>query len=241
MKLILALLTLTTALLALDIEKREQVQPMKVSVIIPCHSKHADYLRDLLTSYQRQSVKPDEVVISLSNINEVPGHLIRQLESNPWPFQLKIIKHKGQLQPGLNRNAACEASIGDLLICQDADDIPHRQRVEILKYLFENYKIDFLIHKFCFSAFEAPHLTKTKIANACDHIIGIDENKLRSQQQGSPALTREVFQTVRWEQSMMGDFEDSAYNQIIQKVFKDYIILDVPLIIYRPQLSVWGK
>jgi hypothetical protein len=71
MKFILLFLMLTNTLLALGLEKRTQVQPMKVSVIIPCHSKHAVHLRNLLACYRRQSIPPDEVVISLSNINEV--------------------------------------------------------------------------------------------------------------------------------------------------------------------------
>lgn len=125
------------------LEKRDQPISHKVSVIVPCHSDHFPLLRTLLLQYQGQSVKPDEIVIALSNAGAVDPHQLGFLKKCSWPFELKIIESPHQQEPAVNRNLACRASTGDLIICQDADDLPHRQRVQVIKYLFEHYEIDF--------------------------------------------------------------------------------------------------
>jgi len=241
MKVLIFCLFLSLANLLVGLEKRDPVQPMKVSVIIPCHSNHFVLLRDLLQRYRMQSVVPDEIVISLSNIGQIDLRQLQALEKQSWPFRLKIIKHQEQLEPAINRNVACEASEGDLLICQDADDLPHRQRIQILKYLFENYKIDFLIHKFVFDEQEFPRCNLRDMPAVCDCIRGIDENKLTYIQQGCPALTRKVFQQVQWTKRNGGPFEDEVFKEKVFALFEDSFILSVPLVLYRSHLSAWDK
>jgi len=96
-----------------------------------------------------QTVLPDEVVISLSEIDKLNPALIKKFENKKYPFPVKLIKHRELLWAGPNRNSACEHAIGDIFICQDADDLPHPQRIEIIKYFFENFDVNHLIH--CFS------------------------------------------------------------------------------------------
>lgn len=227
--------------LLVGLEKREQPQPMKVSIIIPCHSNHFVLLRDLLQRYRTQSVPPDEIVISLSNVGQVDSRQLQVLEKSSWPFQLKILKHPEQLEPAVNRNLACMESEGDLLICQDADDLPHRQRVQIIKYLFENYQIDFLMHKFVFDEGEFFRCNLQEMAACCDRMRGIDERKLVYIQQGCPALTRNVFQKVQWEKRNGGPFEDGIFNGKVFALFENSYLLSIPLVLYRSHLSAWDK
>src|SRR5579862_7731339 len=116
-----------------SLERRPRPQPMKVSVIVPCHSSHPHFLENLLLQYLKQTSIPHEVVISLSQIDRVDPVEIAKIQNRRWPFILKLITHPDQLCASANRNAACRESSGDLLIMQDADDIPHRQRVEVIK------------------------------------------------------------------------------------------------------------
>jgi hypothetical protein len=241
MKNLITSLLLLFANLLIGLEKRDQFQPMKVSIIIPCHSNHFVLLQDLLRRYRIQSVPPDEIVISLSNIGEVDPRHLHILEKTSWPFQLKILKHQYQLEAGINRNLACAASEGDLLICQDADDFPHRQRVQIIKYLFENYKIDFLMHKFVFDEAEFSRCNLQDMAAACDCMRGIDEQKLIYITQGCPALTRNVFQKVQWEKRNGGPFEDGVFNGKVFSLFENSYLLSIPLLLYRSHLSAWDK
>lgn len=43
-------------------------------------------------------------------------------------------------------HARCISSEGEILITQDADDIPHPQKIEATEYFFSHYDVDHLIH-----------------------------------------------------------------------------------------------
>ena len=64
---------------------------VKVSVIIPCHFKHAYLLHPLLQLFERQTRLPDEVVISLSEANKVSRSIIATLENEEWLFPVKLL------------------------------------------------------------------------------------------------------------------------------------------------------
>ena len=127
------------------LEERSFSSPMTTSVIIPCHYMHFYLIQDLLTQFERQTAVPDEVVISLarSHYEKLDQAAIAAICGRSWAFTLKVVLAEDAVSsPGKNRNRACECSSGDLLICQDADDIPHPQRIEIIKHLFEHYRVD---------------------------------------------------------------------------------------------------
>ena len=134
---------------AKTIVKREFTEPLKTSIIIPCAGAHFQHLNVLLQSYEHQTCLPDEVVISLSSTEELNISEIDTMENNAWPFKIKILRTFGKQSAGLNRNIASSHATGDIFIYQDADDIPHPQRVEIVKFLFENYFIVRFLPYFC--------------------------------------------------------------------------------------------
>ena len=111
-----------------------QSSHVTTSVIIPCFYGHFKHLDELMNALCNQTVLPDEVVISLSEIDKLNPALIKKFENKKYPFPVKLIKHRELLWAGPNRNSACEHAIGDIFICQDADDLPHPQRIEIIKY-----------------------------------------------------------------------------------------------------------
>ncbi len=110
-----------------------------VSVIIPCYYKHADQLPMLLEHLCNQSTLPEEVVISLSEADKCERWIVESIEGAIYPFKVKLLQTNEKLPAGSNRNIACRNAKGDIFITQDADDIPHVQRVEIIKFVFENY------------------------------------------------------------------------------------------------------
>ena len=121
---------------------------LTTSIIIPCNFKHAHLLYNLLKHYKKQTVLPDEIIISLSEVNQVSDLIIKRLQDEQWPFPVKLLLSDQKMFAGENRNNACKNATADIFICQDADDIPHPQRVEISKYFFENYDIDHLMSSF---------------------------------------------------------------------------------------------
>jgi len=120
------------------------------SVIVPCTFSHIKHLPELIESLNAQTVYPDEVVISISQFDELvecnESKIVSQLKNNPYPYILKILTSKNRYFPGTNRNIAIENSCGDIIICQDADDIAHPQRIELIKKTYEETSFNLLIH-----------------------------------------------------------------------------------------------
>ena len=214
---------------------------LKISIIIPCSYKHAQLLHPLLKLYAQQTVLPYEVIISLSEASKAPGEYIRQIEYGRWPFHIKLLFSEFKHYAGTNRNIACSRATGDIFICQDADDIPHPQRVEIIKYFFEHYDIDHLLHLFTLSKNSAPlpfldpqtielaHETKYEKARTYNPKI----------HNGCSAITREVFDRIQWPDT--AHHEDGIFNYKVYQNFKNCMILRASLYIYRNELSSWAN
>jgi hypothetical protein len=127
-------------------ELRANKHDFSVAVIIPCYHGHFKFLENLLNEYTKQTKLPDQIVISISEADKIPEIEINKLNNYYWPFELKIITSYEQLFAGPNRNKAIINADTDIIVCQDADDIPHPQRIEIIKYAFDNFEIDYLLH-----------------------------------------------------------------------------------------------
>lgn len=220
--------------------EKKDYQVMKTSIIVPCYYKHFALVYELLDYYKNQTVLPDEVIISLSESHKVSQEQIQNIESEAWPFLVKVICNQSKMSAGQNRNIACEHSSGDLIICQDADDIPHPQRVEIIKYLFENYEIDHLIHMWIppgksFSTYQLDELESLSLYFA--HFDDTHKNlPTYNGHCGNVALTRSVFTAIKWpEYFQIGedvDFDKSVYSR-----FQFKVVIKIPLVIYRKYLS----
>lgn len=159
-----------------------------------------------------------------------------------WPFKLKIIFNEEALFAGGNRNCACENSTGNLLICQDADDIPHPKRIEIIKFLFENYVIDHLLHLYVFKEKQFENLANNQV-DKCFYYKNFDKAYYKTKkliQNGQPAITREVFDAVKWSCTELPG-EDIDFNRRVYEIFENNALLNVPLIFYRISFSFYRQ
>jgi hypothetical protein len=215
---------------------------LKTSVIIPCYSKHFLMITDLLEQLENQTVLPDEVVICLTKhqVADIPKSAFERVESRRWPFGLKIV-YADKGYPGAARNEACGNSSGDLLICQDADDIPHPQRIEIVKHLFENFEIDLLVHRWIPPKSTFSSYTLEESESRLSSYSMIDEfDEGAYIHHGNACLLRAVYDKIQWSISPTG--EDHRFVRTAFRYFSGGIfLLDESLIIYRTELSSYGQ
>lgn len=218
---------------------------VKISVIIPANYKHAKHLNGLLHILEQQTVLPDEVVISLSESGKVEPEIIEALRNTPWAFPCKLITSPSVQYAGKNRNIGCKNASGDVFILQDADDIPHPQRVEAIKYCFENYKdLNHLMHEYFFT-------NETQAINF-NPINDMQKLPLLWNQSfsaihkhgrftnGNVAISRKTFEKVKWSDTMARG-QDTDFNNRVYRSLKKTALLRVPLLSYRMYLSSLKK
>jgi hypothetical protein len=125
---------------------------LECAVAVPCYWRHFQYLGGLLQALAEQTVKPVEVVISLSQAEMLSPEELDALERVDWPFRLRILRRQGQHMAGNNRSLAARTCQAPIVCCIDADDIPHRQRIEAVQKAFEmNPDLDMVLtgHAYC--------------------------------------------------------------------------------------------
>lgn len=123
---------------------------MKTSLVIAATNGNFAYLDCVLAHYRDGTVKPDQIVISLSNtqlVNPLAIYALKDKYSQVFE-NFKLLEHHKTMIQGPNRDAATMAADNEIIISNDADDIPHPQRVEIIKHFFENYDIVHLNHSY---------------------------------------------------------------------------------------------
>ncbi|MCH9621549.1 MAG: hypothetical protein S4CHLAM20_09710 [Chlamydiia bacterium] len=136
-----------------------------MSVIIPCAHSHVQYLPELLEALKSQTVSPVEAVLSISELKNEDYEIIDYLKGQHYPFDLKIFTSKQRLFAGQNRNIAIQNSIGELIVSQDADDLPHPQRLEFINNTYQKTHFNLLIHMFVKHDFKTKTELPTLIEN----------------------------------------------------------------------------
>lgn len=212
----------------------------KVSVIIPCYYKHAKYLYGLLSMYEKQTRLPDEVIISVSEPQFLSSVTLQNLKDELWAFPVTLILCRSRQGPGKNRNTACSYATGDVFICQDADDIPHPQRTEVIHYFFSIYALDHLMHEY------------TRISESDDAVLFNDYSLLghiqflslptfeevfqvRKFTNGNVAIARSVFEQLQWPDQSRG--EDVLFNRAVYEKCNQCVVIRAQLHGYREFLS----
>lgn len=217
-------------------QPRKEKLPMTTSVIVPCVARHFFWLSGLLESYQNQTVHPNEVVISLSEVEKLSSKEIDDLEKGKWNFNLKILRNNGIILDGENRTIAMDHATGDILIFSDADDLVHPQRVEIAKYIFENYIVDHILHSYSFSRDKLISVNKEQIPTlhfgSIYEVIRFARTHACPITTGSPCFISKIGKQIKWHST-----QDVEYNNAVYHHFKNTIVIPVPLILYRSHLS----
>jgi hypothetical protein len=216
------------------LKKLPEKSNLTTSIIIPCHSKHAIHLPKLLNYLKNQTVLPNEVVISISESKNVDDAIKLFLKDTDFPFLLKPIYSMNKVSAGGNRNIAASNATGDLIICNDADDFPHCQRVEVIKHYFENYDIDVLIHSYFIE-----DMGFDKIFLDIDSYDVYPFNKIPKNikvHTGCPALKKNVFSSIKWVDKFIS-YEDTIFIKEARRKFKNVFFINAEIYEYNNQFS----
>lgn len=229
MKKIISLLAIFTTM---------SLNALTTSVIVPCYHAHFKFLPELCQSLSEQSILPDEVVISVSEVDKIDYDDFVSFSNISYPFPVVIATTNEKLFAGQNRNVACAHAQGDIFICQDADDIPHPQRIEIVKHFFETHSMDMLLHRWVGT-------DKWHQVNSIDYastnipffsIKRWEDNEVFDRiHYGNSCLRREVFDEVKWTDLKNG--EDKRLLEDSMKKGFTLGMIDAFLLIYRVQYS----
>lgn len=209
------------------LDKRDHRGPRSVSVVVPCAQSHVAHLPELVAALHAQTRKPDQIVVAVSGceLSQVP------------PIAAQVTHSAERQTAGANRNRGSALALGDVVIYQDADDLPHPQRVEIIAALFEKYKIDHLMHHYYHHAprsesFSVDEASKRSRYHKTPVVYGVTN--------GNPAVARSVLSAVRWpEYAHVG--EDVEFNAKIYAHTRRTVVTELPLMTYRQQLSSFKR
>lgn len=118
-----------------------------ISLFIPTIPNHIKFLDEILFTYLNKStVIPNEIVVSVSNYTTISPDILSPIIEN---YQnVKFILHDKVMLAGPNRQVSKDFCSGDIIVYHDSDDLPHIQRLEIIKYFFDNYDILHLSHSY---------------------------------------------------------------------------------------------
>ena len=128
-------------------------------MVIPCAPKDFSLLEKVLTFTAEGTKKPDEVILGISEAGQFLGDRLDRVVSIGRQLfkEFKITTTNDRCWPGPNRQRASESATGDIIIYQDADDLPHPQRVEHVSRFFEEKDIVHLNHAYFHSVFTYEH------------------------------------------------------------------------------------
>ena len=121
------------------------------AVAIPTSFYHMQNgcLERTLTCIQRGSVLPREVIVSVGrNATAAENDIVAELEAR-WAARLpgfRVVRSAAHSE-GTNRNAATRNATAPIVSFIDADDVPARDRVEVIEAAFHRYpKLDYVLH-----------------------------------------------------------------------------------------------
>ena len=115
---------------------------LTIGVAIPCYKKHIPFVFKVLDSIEKQTRKPEKVVISCSSTISEDFPLNKLNYS--FPIEIYVIRFKKNAAQ--NRNNASSYLDTDIVTFIDADDIMHPQRLEIIERVFIEHSPKIFLH-----------------------------------------------------------------------------------------------
>jgi glycosyltransferase involved in cell wall biosynthesis len=119
-----------------------------LSLCITCYDADYHLLDNLLNEVKKQTVAPDELIISSSGMKEDSLMDIKTILISDKEVPVISVNSPERHSEGQARNEGAEKSNMEVIQFFDVDDIPHPQRIEMTKEIFNNYDCDALVHSY---------------------------------------------------------------------------------------------
>ena len=117
-----------------------------LSVVVPCYPPHQKLIPGLLNQINKQTVKPDEIIIALSEVSKEEIVFFKNKWTTETSISLQVVGQDIEALAAVNRNYGAMHSFCDYVQFLDADDKYHIRLIEVIKKTIEEKNPDAIIY-----------------------------------------------------------------------------------------------
>jgi len=118
----------------------------QLSVVCPCYPPHRKHIPKFLEQMNMQTIKPDELIISLSEITEMDINVLKEDLQKLTSIPLQIVGQEGEALAAVNRNYGALYVSSEYILFLDVDDTYHIKLIEVIKSKIEIYKPNAILY-----------------------------------------------------------------------------------------------
>ena len=119
-----------------------------ISLCITCYDGDYHLLDTLLNECKKQTTPPNEIIISSSGLKDESLLGINTIKIQGEDVPVISVNFLERHSEGKARNEGGAKSKMDIIQFFDVDDVPHPQRIEITKRVFDGGECDALVHSY---------------------------------------------------------------------------------------------
>lgn len=211
-----------------------------LSLCITCCDLDFHLLENLLNHFNHQSLKPNEIIISCSGLNDTFFLKMMNTYKNILNgIDLKYYNNPIRHIQSIARNIAAKISNFENLIFFDVDDIPHPDKLKITTDVIDNFKLDAVLHNYCNNKCDFPsknyfNVFTKFIKNPKNTNLIVFENEDLPIHHSHILCKKYIFEKIKFNESI--EFyrkEDGKFCQDILDNSYKIGYIDLPLVIYN--------
>ena len=212
---------------------------MNISIVIPVFPPHFIHLETCLKNIMESTIMPKEIIIAASEMNnESKDTLYNKLQHITNNLTKLIITNTEEKAfSGINRNRGVEFSSGEIIVFIDADDFTHRQKIEIIDFIFKKHlDCKMLLHNYTKNNnFEISNYDLNKL-NEFKYLGGFEKtdivkNNMNRIHRGHSTIKKSVFNLVQFKNEMHR--EDNIFTKKVHQIFNSSYFVPIELMIYN--------
>jgi hypothetical protein len=192
---------------------------MSIGIAIPACKSYIHYLESLLRNISEQTIIPDEIAISISDIDIYKP-------KNDYGLNLIIKSFPESKNGAQNRNIAANLLNTDVISFFDCDDLMHPQRTEFLLHSFKDDNVEAVVHdyeteKYIFdnligNPYNQPNLEFNVINTIYEDLLyPSDVTKNKRFHNAHVSVRRKIFDILKYDEHFWAP--DSLFNKEIVK------------------------
>lgn len=211
-----------------------------ISVCIPCIESHIVFLSDCLISIAEQSHTPKEVIISISNIQNMKKvkKRVNSIIKKNSKLNIVVLYTNDKKHAGENRNIALSNAGGDIITFIDADDIMRKDRLNIIYNIFNLYDDCMGLYHYFYENKDR-HMIDCECDECCENFcLSCVEEYIYSDKLhfGHGSFRRKLFDEFLYTDKPRGQDVEFAHN-VLQKYLKNLKVYKKPLSFYNSKNS----